>query len=112
MSGKLAQVSAKRRLTEEKIVAEVESAYAGLIGAYKQAQQAAEAVGYAKDLARIERENFDEGISDLLKVTLREQYAVESAEKAVDAKLLYFQEQADYRAALAQDQVPTMATER
>jgi len=112
VSGKLAQVSAKRRLTEEKIVAEVESAYAGLIGAYKQAQQAAEAVGYAKDLARIERENFDEGISDLLKVTLREQYAVESAEKAVDAKLLYFQEQADYRAALAQDQVPTMATER
>ena len=63
-------------------------------------------MGYAEDLARRERRNFEEGLSDLLKVTLREQYAVESAEKAVDAKLLYFREQADYRAALAEDQLP------
>lgn len=106
VSGKISQLSAKRKLTEEKIVAEVEFAYAGLIGAYKQAQQAEQAVDYAEDLARRERRNFEEGLSDLLKVTLREQYAVESAEKAVDAKLLYFQEQADYRAALAEDRVP------
>lgn len=105
VGGKLAQLNAKRQLTEEKIVAEVEAAYAGLIGAFKQAKQADEAVGYAEDLARRERRNFEEGLSDLLKVTLREQYAFESAEKAVDAKLLYFQEQADYRAALAEDQL-------
>ncbi len=106
VSGKISQLNAKRKLTEEKIVAEVEYAYAGLIGAYKQARQAEQAVGYAEDLARRERRNFEEGLSDLLKVTLREQYAVESAEKAVDAKLLYFREQADYRAALAEDQLP------
>ena len=106
VSGKISQLNAKRKLTEEKIVAEVESAYAGLIGAFKQAKQAEQAVGYAEDLARRERRNFEEGLSDLLKVTLREQYAVESAEKAVDAKLLYFKEQADYRAALAEDQLP------
>jgi len=105
VSGKISQLNAKRKLTEEKIVAEVESVYAGLRGAYKQAQQAEQAVGYAEELARIERRNFEEGLSDLLKVTLREQYAVESAEKAVDAKLLYFREQADYRAALAEDQL-------
>jgi len=105
VSGKIAQLNAKRKLTEEKIVAEIESAYAGLIGAFKQAHQAEKAVAYAEDLARRERQNFDEGLSDLLKVTLREQYAVESAEKAVDAKLLYFKEQADYRAALAEDQL-------
>lgn len=106
VSGKISQLNAKRKLTEEKIVAEVESVYAGLIGAYKQAKQAEQAVGYAEDLARRERRNFEEGLSDLLKVTLREQYAVESAEKTVDAKLLYFKEQADYRAALAEDRLP------
>lgn len=106
VSGKISQLNAKRKLTEEKIVAEVESVYAGLVGAYKQAKQAEQAVGYAEDLARRERRNFEEGLSDLLKVTLREQYAVESAEKTVDAKLLYFKEQADYRAALAEDQLP------
>lgn len=111
VSGKISQLSAKRKLTEEKIVAEVEFAYAGLIGAYKQAQQAEQAVGYAEDLARRERRNFEEGLSDLLKVTLREQYAVESAEKAVDAKLLYFREKANYRAALAEDQVPEFVQE-
>ncbi|QDV17210.1 Outer membrane efflux protein [Gimesia panareensis] len=105
VGGKISQLTAKRKLTEEKIIAEVESAYAGLIGAYKQAQQAEQAVGYAEDLARRERRNFEEGLSDLLKVTLREQYAFESAEKSVDAKLLYFKEQADYRAALAEDQL-------
>ncbi|WP_298859985.1 TolC family protein [uncultured Gimesia sp.] len=111
VSGKIAQLNAKRKLTEEKIVADVESAYAGLIGAFKQAQQAEKAVGYAEDLARRERQNFEEGLSDLLKVTLREQYAVESAEKAVDAKLLYYKEQADYRAALAEDQLPDFVSE-
>lgn len=111
VSGKISQLSAKRKLTEEKIVAEIEFAYAGLIGAYKQAKQAEQAVGYAEDLARRERRNFEEGLSDLLKVTLREQYAFESAEKAVDAKLLYFKEKADYRAALAEDQLPAYQEE-
>lgn len=111
VSGKISQLTAKRKLTEEKIVAEVEYAYAGLIGAFKQAHQAEQAVGYADDLARRERRNFEEGLSDLLKVTLREQYAVESAEKAVAAKLLYFKEQADYRAALAEDQLPVSQSE-
>lgn len=111
VTGKISQLIAKRKLTEEKIVADVESAYAGLIGAYKQSEQAEKAVEYAEDLARRERQNFEEGLSDLLKVTLREQYAVESAEKAVDAKLLYYKELADYRAALAEDQLPVFESQ-
>jgi hypothetical protein len=39
----------------------------------------------------------------MLKVALREQYAVESAEKNVDALQLYFQAMADFRAAVAED---------
>jgi hypothetical protein len=41
------------------------------------------------------------GASDLLKVTLREQYAAESALKEMDALLLYHLTQADYQAAVA-----------
>ncbi|MCA9024558.1 MAG: TolC family protein [Planctomycetaceae bacterium] len=106
IQAKIAQLSAKRRLTEDKIVTDVQSAYAGLVSAYEQVQQAQEAVEYAEDLARRERLNFEQGASDLLKVTLREQYAAEAAAKVVDARLLYFQTQADYRAALAQDRLP------
>ncbi|MCA9075627.1 MAG: TolC family protein [Planctomycetaceae bacterium] len=105
VQGKIAQLNAKRRLTEDKIVADVQSAYAGLISAHEQVEQARLAVEYAEELARRERRNFEEGASDLLKVTLREQYAAESATKAVDALLLYYLARADYRAALAQDRI-------
>ena len=55
------------------------------------------------DLAERERQNEEAGLSDMLKVALREQYAVESAEKNVDALQLYFHSLADFRAAVAQD---------
>ncbi len=106
VEGKISQLSAKRRITEDKIVIDVQQAYAALISAYQQVVQTAEAVELAEDLARRERRNFEEGMSDLLKVTLREQYAAESATKRIDAMQLYFQSQADYRAALAQDRLP------
>ena len=106
VQGKMSQLRAKRRHTENKIVADVQSAYAGLTSAYEQVQQAREAVEFAEDLAQRERLNLEEGASDLLKVTLREQYAAESAQKVVDALRLYFQTEADYRAALAQDRLP------
>ncbi|MCA8996371.1 MAG: TolC family protein [Planctomycetaceae bacterium] len=103
IEGKVAQLNAKRRMTEDKIVADVRVAYAALVSAYEQVQRTREAVELAEELAQRERRNQEEGLSDLLKVTLREQYAAESAMKAVDALLLYFQSWADYRAALAQD---------
>jgi hypothetical protein len=64
-----------------------------------------ESLKHAEDLAARERTNQEKGLSDLLKVTLREQYAVESAEKYVDALKLYFESRADYRAAMALDQI-------
>jgi len=106
VEGKLSQLSAKRRFTEDKIVIDVQQAYAALISAYQQVIQTAEAVEFANDLAQRERRNFEEGASDLLKVSLREQYAAESATKRIEALQLYFQSQADYRAALAQDRLP------
>lgn len=103
LTAKLRQLQAKRRLTEDKIVADVQAAYAAWASALEQVAQTEQAVGYSEDLAQRERRNFELGASDLLKVTLREQYAVESAEKAVDALLMYHLARADYRAALAQD---------
>lgn len=105
VQGKMAQLQAKRRMTENKIVTDVQSAHASLIAAYQRVLRTREAVTLAEDLAQRERENQQDGLSDLLKVTLREQYAVEASEKAVDALEAYFKARADYRAAVAEDRV-------
>ena len=105
VQGKLAQLQVKRRFTEDKVVADVQMAYAALASAYEQAFQARQTVRYAEDLAQRERRGFDLGASDLLRVTLREQYAAESAEKEVYALLLYHQARADLRAAIALDRL-------
>ncbi|MFN9719904.1 MAG: TolC family protein [Planctomycetota bacterium] len=105
LQGKLAQLSAKRRITADKISVDVRAAHAALKSAWEQVGETRRSLEYAEDLAARERKNQEAGLSDLLKVTLREQYAVESAEKNVDALKLYFDAQADYRAAMAQDRL-------
>ncbi|MEJ7591728.1 MAG: TolC family protein [Planctomycetaceae bacterium] len=103
--GKIAQLSAKRRLTADKISVDVQMAHSALRSAWEQVERTRESLKYAEDLAVRERTNQDAGASDLLKVSLREQYAVESAEKNVEALKLYFESRADYRAAMAEDQI-------
>jgi outer membrane protein TolC len=103
--GKLAQLGAQRRMIEDQIAVDVQSAYAGLLAAYQQVQEAVEAVGLAAELARLERRKLQEGLSNVLNVALREQFAVEAAERQVDAMLNYYLAQADYRAAVAIDQL-------
>ena len=102
---KIAQIAAKRRLTSDKIAIDVRVAHAALVSAGEQVSETALALKLAEDLAERERQNQEAGASDLLKVALREQYAVESAEKNVDALKLYFESLADYRAAMAEDQL-------
>lgn len=104
--GKIAQVAAKLRLTEDKVVADVQAAYAALIAAYEQVEQMRQSVEFAEDLAARERLNLEMGFGDLLTVALREQFAVEAAGGLVDALRIYYLAQADYRAALAEDQLP------
>lgn len=102
---KLSQIAAKCRLTADKISVDVQSAYVALTSAFEQVTETRAALNYAEDLAARERQNQEAGTSDLLKVTLREQYAVESAEKNIDALKLFYESLADYRAAIAQDQL-------
>ena len=104
--GKLAQLGAKLRLTEDKVVVDVQAVYAALIAAYEQVEQMSQSVVFAEDLAQRERRSLQLGAADLLTVALREQFAVEAAAKQVDALLIYYLAQADYRAALAEDQLP------
>lgn len=103
---KIAQVNSRRRLLEDQIVAEIQAIYAALEAAYERVQLTRQAFEYADDLAKREGRNYELGATDLLTVALREQFAVEAAEKAVDALLLYYLAQVDYRASLAEDQVP------
>lgn len=105
IEGKIAQLRAKRRITEDKIVADVQTAYAGLLAAQEQVGFTQEALVFAEDLARRERLNFEQGESDLLTVALREQFAAEAADKVVDALFLFYLAEADYQAAMAYDRV-------
>ncbi|MFV0443228.1 MAG: TolC family protein [Planctomycetaceae bacterium] len=106
LEGKLAQISAKRRMTSDKIAVDVQYARIALDAALQQVDQTREAVRLAEDLAERERQNLQQGLSDLLKVTLREQYAAESALKAIDALLQYYEADADLRAAMGLDRLP------
>ena len=105
LEGKLAQISAKRRMVADKISVDVQNARIALHAAYVQVLETRQAVAFAEDLAERERQNQEAGLSDLLKVTLREQYAAESATKAVEALMKYFDAQADLRAALGTDRL-------
>lgn len=98
---KLSQLSAKRRFTQDKIVAEVQSAFAGVQAAFERVGKAREARRLAEELAAIERRKIELGGSDLLSVILREQFAIEAAIDEIDALLAYFMARADYAAALA-----------
>ncbi|HBN77124.1 MAG TPA: transporter [Planctomycetaceae bacterium] len=106
IEGKMTQLQAKRKMTEDKIAVEVQTVHTAMQAALKRYVSTKQAVEYAEDLAQRERRNFELGSSDLLKVTLREQYAVEASEKVIDALRDFYQAEVDYRATLAQDQLP------
>jgi len=107
VQAKMSQVTAKRNLVRDKVTAEVQSAYAGLVQSLEQARQARVAVDLALRMAEIELRKFEVGESDLLKVTLREQYALDAAEEEIMAKLNYFTAFTDYAATLAIDRPST-----
>lgn len=105
VEGKLAMLAAKQELVKDKIAVDVQAAQVGLQRSMEQVVQTQMSVELSEELAARERQNLDAGLSDLLKVTLREQYAAEAAQKLVDALLLYHRAEADLRAALGADAV-------
>ena len=101
--GKIAQITAKRRFSEDKIRQEVQSAHVALKAAFERLGRARESKRLADFMANVERRKFDLGQSDLLAVVLREQAAIDAAEAVVDALLEFFSSKADYDAAMARD---------
>lgn len=101
--GKLMQIDAKRRFTEDKIRVEIQATHAGLTAALERLEKARESKRLAEYMADVERRKFDLGESDLLSVVLREQYAIEAAYSENDALFEYFSAKADFDAAMARD---------
>jgi outer membrane protein TolC len=103
IEAKVSQITAKRRMLEDKIATEIQSTHAALSAAWQRVGKARESVRLARYMADVEQKKFDAGSSDLLLVNLREQQAAEAAETEIDALLDYHQARAVYRAAMAQD---------
>ena len=103
VQAKMSQLSAKRRMVRDKVAAEVQTVYAGLIQSRQEALKAREAVALASKMADIERRKFEVGDSDLLKVALREQYALVAAEEKISATFRHFAAFTEYAASLAID---------
>jgi outer membrane protein TolC len=100
--GKLAQIAAKRRLQENKIVSEVQDALSALRTAYTRYQRAHENTQLARQLVTAERERFESLDSDLLRVALQETTAIEAELGEIEALADYFKAEAAYRAATGQ----------
>jgi outer membrane protein TolC len=101
---KLAQLSAKRRLVENKIVLQVQDAISGMRTAYDRVQQARENVRLARELESAERLRFDRGDSDLLRVAIQEGTALEAALTEIDALSDFFKSEAAFRAAIGRQE--------
>ena len=99
--GKLAQISAKRRFTEQKIVAEVQGARTALAAEFAALEQARQSVSLARQMEEAEWKKFAQGDSDLLVVNLREQATADAEALVVDAAANYFMAAAQLHAAIA-----------
>ncbi len=106
IEGKLQQLSAKIKFTQDKIATEVQQVYAAWLAAYDRIARARESLELARTMEQAERRKFDLGDSNLLLVNLRELATANAAKTVLQTRLDYFQAQADYRAALALDVNP------
>jgi outer membrane protein TolC len=103
--GKLTQVAAKERLTEQKIVVEVQNAHTALAADYEVLQQARRSAELARQMENAERTRFEQGDSNLLNVNIRESAAAEAEALVVMATMDYFLSLANLRAATAAELV-------
>lgn len=100
---KIAQLAAKRRLQENKIVVEVQDAASALETSYQRYLRAKENTQFAQQLVVAERERFEAQDSDLLRVALQETAAIEAALGEVEALADFYRAEAALRAAIAAD---------
>jgi len=97
--GKLAQIAAKQRFTENKITTQVQDALSAMMTSYERVQQTRQGVALARKLEAAERKRFEEQDSDLLRVAIQEAAAIEAAVNEIEALSDFFKAQAAFRAA-------------
>ena len=109
---KLAQLRAKREFVESKVIADVQAASIAISAAYDRVLKTRESLRLAVYMAQVERREFELGESNLFTVFQREQFAIEAAATEIDALSEYFDAQAEYAAALAEQfpEAPTGVT--
>lgn len=107
--GKLAQVRAKRRFTDEKIAIEVQASRAALEAAVQRVEQTREGFELAEKIEVAEQKLYDAGQSTLFNLNIREQQLAEAAAEFVDAQRDYFVAEALFAASLGLTQ-PTLGT--
>jgi len=99
----LARVRAELQYAEDRVVADVRYAAAGLRTAYEEYLRAKEGVSLAEEMQRAEFTNFELGNSNILVLNLREQATADARLLVVDALAQYYFAAAEYRAALGID---------
>lgn len=104
LRGKLAQVRAKQRFTNDKIAIEVQVARAGLEAAAQRVGQTTEGYQLAQRMNEAERTLYEAGQSSLFNLNIREKQSAEAASELIDAQLDYHLAAADYAAALGLSQ--------
>ena len=103
VQAKISQIAAKQRIVRDKVAIDVREAYVALQQSRAEAIKAREAMKLASEMATIENRKFELGESDLLKVALREQYALDANEEVIGATYNHFVALTEYAAALAID---------
>ena len=101
--GKIAQISAKRKFTADKITTEVQNATIALTLAYEAIQQARRSVVLNEEMQQFETVLLNNGASDLLRLNIRETQTFDARVAEAEALLRYFEAQAELRAAIGLD---------
>ena len=96
--GKLNQIAAKRRFTENKVTIQVQDAMSALVNAHERLGRAQENHRLARQLEKAERDRFEAQDSDLLRVAIQETAEIEAALSVVEAQAELYKAEAAYRA--------------
>jgi outer membrane protein TolC len=97
---KMSQLSTQLRFAEDSIVAEIQDVTSALAALFQQINETRKSVQYNRELERLERRSFEQGMSNLFLVNLREQSSAEAEVLELDLTTDYFKTVAEYRATL------------
>ncbi len=103
----LLQLAAQEQFARDQIIADVQNAHADLDRTLQRWLQAQHEQKEAEEVLKLELERMKLGGLDLFVVNIREQQAANAVLRVIDALADFYRAEADYRAALGLDSIPT-----